>query len=109
MNAPSEFPTIPAELIPADGRFGCGPSKVRPEQVEALLKAAEDYLGTSHRQARVRFEVGALRNGLAELLSLPDGYEVLLGTLRLRQASGVLSADDLQPIAALLRAPQPKH
>jgi phosphoserine aminotransferase len=52
---------------------------VRPEQVEALLKSAEDYLGTSHRQARVRFEVGALRNGLAELFALPDGYEVLLG------------------------------
>ena len=71
--------SIPADLLPADGRFGCGPSKVRPEQVEALVKAAGDYLGTSHRQARVRFEVGALRNGLAELLALPDGYEILLG------------------------------
>jgi phosphoserine aminotransferase len=70
---------IPADLRPADGRFGCGPSKVRPEQVEALAAAGSDYLGTSHRQARVRFEVGALRNGLAELLSLPDGYEILLG------------------------------
>ena len=76
--APEEI-SIPADLLPADGRFGCGPSKVRPEQVEALLKAAEDYLGTSHRQARVRFEVGALRNGLAELFALPDGYEILLG------------------------------
>jgi phosphoserine aminotransferase len=75
---PSEI-SIPADLLPGDGRFGCGPSKVRPEQVEALRKSAEDYLGTSHRQARVRFEVGALRNGLAELLSLPDGYEILLG------------------------------
>jgi phosphoserine aminotransferase len=71
--------SIPADLLPADGRFGCGPSKVRPEQVEALLKSAGDYLGTSHRQARVRFEVGALRNGLAELFALPDGYEILLG------------------------------
>ncbi len=70
---------IPADLLPADGRFGCGPSKVRPEQVEALVAASRDYLGTSHRQARVRFEVGALRNGLAELLALPDGYEILLG------------------------------
>ena len=71
--------SIPAALLPADGRFGCGPSKVRPEQVEALAKAGSDYMGTSHRQARVRFEVGGLRNGLAELLALPDGYEILLG------------------------------
>ena len=70
---------IPVDLLPADGRFGCGPSKVRPEAVEALAAAGHDYLGTSHRQARVQFEVGALRNGLAELLALPDGYEVLLG------------------------------
>ena len=70
---------IPDDLLPADGRFGCGPSKVRPEAVEALAAAARDYLGTSHRQARVQFEVGALRNGLAELFALPDGYEVLLG------------------------------
>jgi phosphoserine aminotransferase len=70
---------IPADLLPADGRFGCGPSKIRPEAVEALAAASHDYLGTSHRQATVRFTVSALRNGLAELLSLPDGYEVLLG------------------------------
>ena len=70
---------IPAALLPGDGRFGCGPSKVRPAQVTALAAAGADYLGTSHRQARVRFEVGALRNGLAELFALPDGYEVLLG------------------------------
>lgn len=71
--------TIPADLLPADGRFGCGPSKVRPEAVAALAAAGSDYLGTSHRQARVQFEVGALRNGLAELFALPDGYEVILG------------------------------
>ena len=71
--------TIPVDLLPGDGRFGCGPSKVRPEAVEALAKSASDYLGTSHRQATVRFTVGALRNGLAELLRLPDGYEILLG------------------------------
>src|SRR3954471_15077962 len=70
---------IPADLLPRDGRFGSGPSKVRPEAVEALAKSAYDYLGTSHRQATVRFVVGALRNGLAELLNLPDGYEVILG------------------------------
>ncbi|MFZ6005335.1 MAG: phosphoserine transaminase [Actinomycetota bacterium] len=76
--------TIPAHLLPADGRFGCGPSKVRPEAVQALVDSADaarggPYLGTSHRQARVQFEVGALRNGLAELFALPDGYEVMLG------------------------------
>jgi len=70
--------TIPTDLLPADGRFGCGPSKVRPEAIEALAASASDYLGTSHRQARVLFEVGALRNQVAELFSLPDGYEVLL-------------------------------
>ncbi len=70
---------IPADLLPTDGRFGCGPSKVRPEAVTALAAAGSDYLGTSHRQARVQFEVGALRNGLAELFALPDGYEVILG------------------------------
>jgi phosphoserine aminotransferase len=78
---PSDTPDIkiPVDLLPVDGRFGCGPSKVRPEAVDALAAASRDYLGTSHRQARVQFEVGALRNGLAELLALPDGYEVLLG------------------------------
>jgi phosphoserine aminotransferase len=78
---PAETPEIeiPADLLPSDGRFGSGPSKVRPEAVAALAEAAPDYLGTSHRQARVQFEVGALRNGLAELFALPDGYEVILG------------------------------
>src|SRR5215217_907202 len=75
---PSEI-VLPADLRPRDGRFGSGPSKVRPEAVEALAKAAGDYLGTSHRQPTVRFMVGALRNGLSELLVLPDGYEVLVG------------------------------
>jgi phosphoserine aminotransferase len=69
---------IPAELKPADGRFGCGPSKVRPE---ALAKLAEQaaLMGTSHRQAPVRDLVGRVRAGLGELFSLPDGYEVALG------------------------------
>jgi phosphoserine aminotransferase len=70
---------IPAELLPRDGRFGSGPSKVRPEEVEALAASGTTYLGTSHRQGTVRFMVAALRNGIAELLSLPDGYEVALG------------------------------
>lgn len=71
--------TIPTDLLPVDGRFGCGPSRVRPEAVDALVAAAPTYLGTSHRQPTVQFTVAALRNGLAELLVLPDGYEVLLG------------------------------
>jgi len=71
--------SIPAELLPRDGRFGSGPSKVRPEEVESLAASGTTYLGTSHRQGTVRFMVAALRNGIAELLSLPDGYEVALG------------------------------
>jgi phosphoserine aminotransferase len=79
MSAPTPEIAIPADLLPRDGRFGSGPSKVRAEAVEALAKAAPEYMGTSHRQATVRFVVGALRNGLAELLNLPDGYEIVLG------------------------------
>jgi len=70
---------IPADLLPADGRFGAGPSKVRPEQVAALAAAAPTYLGTSHRQKTVKSQVGRVRAGLAELFSLPEGYEVVLG------------------------------
>jgi len=69
---------IPADLKPADGRFGCGPSKVRPEALASLAERA-DLIGTSHRQAPVRELVGRIRDGLAELFSLPDGYEVALG------------------------------
>jgi len=69
---------IPAELKPADGRFGCGPSKVRPEALAALAEQA-GLMGTSHRQAPVRELVGRVRAGVAELFSLPDGYEVALG------------------------------
>ncbi|HZA00392.1 MAG TPA: phosphoserine transaminase [Acidimicrobiales bacterium] len=76
--APAEM-TIPADLLPGDGRFGSGPSKVRPADVEALAATGTRYLGTSHRQATVRFMVAAMRNGVSELLSLPDGYEVALG------------------------------
>jgi phosphoserine aminotransferase len=71
--------TIPTGLLPRDGRFGSGPSKVRPEAVDALVDTGTTYLGTSHRQATTRFVVASLRNGIAELLSLPDGYEVALG------------------------------
>jgi phosphoserine aminotransferase len=71
--------TIPAELLPVDGRFGAGPSKVRREQVAGLLDVAGTYLGTSHRQKTVKSQVGRLREGLAQLFSLPEGYEVVLG------------------------------
>ena len=70
--------TIPTDLKPRDGRFGCGPSKVRPEQLQALAEAG-DLFGTSHRQAPVKNLVGRIRDGLRELFSLPDGYEVILG------------------------------
>src|SRR6478736_973920 len=66
-------------VLPPDGRFGSGPSKVRVEAVAALAARAADYLGTSHRQATVKSVVGRARAGLAELFSLPDGYEILLG------------------------------
>jgi phosphoserine aminotransferase len=69
---------IPADLLPVDGRFGCGPSKVRPEQLAHLEKYAA-ILGTSHRQAPVKELAGRVRTGLAELFHLPEGYEVLLG------------------------------
>jgi phosphoserine aminotransferase len=71
--------SIPADLLPSDGRFGCGPSKVRPEAVAALAAEAPTYLGTSHRQPRVQHMVGRLREGIRTLFSLPDGYEVVLG------------------------------
>jgi len=70
---------LPSSLRPADGRFGCGPSKVRPEAVASLAERAGDWMGTSHRQKPVKEVVGRLRAGLASLFSLPDGYEVVLG------------------------------
>ena len=76
--APSPEILIPAELLPADGRFGAGPSKVRPEQLRALQDAA-GLLGTSHRQKPVKDLVHRVRTGTAELFSAPEGYEVVLG------------------------------
>lgn len=70
---------IPTNLLPTDGRFGCGPSKVRQEQLNALAESGANYLGTSHRQKPVKSLVGRVRSGLAELFSIPDGYEVVLG------------------------------
>src|ERR687897_2148423 len=70
---------IPRDLLPADGRFGCGPSKVRSEQLAHLAEVGPSILGTSHRQPPVKDLVGRVRTGFAELFSLPDGYEVVLG------------------------------
>jgi phosphoserine aminotransferase len=71
--------TLPADLKPSDGRFGCGPSKVRPEQLANLAKDGASVLGTSHRQKPVKSLVGRVRAGLTELFGLPEGYEVVLG------------------------------
>jgi phosphoserine aminotransferase len=71
--------TIPDHLKPADGRFGAGPSKVRPEALQALAATGTSLLGTSHRQAPVKNLVGRVREGISSLFSLPEGYEVVLG------------------------------
>jgi phosphoserine aminotransferase len=71
--------TIPDTIKPGDGRFGSGPSKVRPEQLSALTTTAAGLFGTSHRQAPVKDLVGRVRSGLRDFFSLPDDYEVLLG------------------------------
>ncbi|RBY86213.1 phosphoserine transaminase [Blastococcus sp. TF02A-26] len=71
--------TIPADLLPKDGRFGCGPSKVRPEALQALATDGAAVMGTSHRQAPVKNLVKRVREGLGELFGLPEGYEVVLG------------------------------
>src|SRR5438105_5562642 len=70
---------LPDEVRPRDGRFGSGPSKVRPETIEALAATGRAFLGTSHRRPTVRNVVGRVRAGLAELFGLPEGYEVVLG------------------------------
>lgn len=70
------FPVLPPALLPSDGRFGCGPSKVRPEQLEAIAKGA-DIIGTSHRQPAVKNLVGEVRQGLHDFFSLPEGYEIV--------------------------------
>ena len=77
----ANFPeiVIPAELLPVDGRFGAGPSKVRPEQIQALVEKSVSVMGTSHRQKPVKNEVAAMRAGLAEMFSIPAGYEVIIG------------------------------
>ena len=73
-----QFPSLPAEFLPGDGRFGCGPSKVRPSQIQAVVDGATSIMGTSHRQPAVKNVVGEVREGLSELFSLPEGYEIIL-------------------------------
>lgn len=77
----SNIPSIelPVELIPADGRFGAGPSKVRTESLLELGVTGATFMGTSHRQPGVKSVVGAIRSGMKDLFSLPEGYEVVLG------------------------------
>ncbi len=70
---------IPADLKPSDGRFGCGPSKVRPDALARLAGEYAGVMGTSHRQKPVKALVGRVRSGLAELFGAPDGYEIALG------------------------------
>ncbi len=71
--------TIPSDMLPEDGRFGSGPSKIRPEQIHALDDGARNLLGTSHRQTPIKQLVGSIREGLSEFFHVPDGYEVVLG------------------------------
>ena len=70
---------IPAHLKPVDGRFGCGPSKIRPAALDALVASGSSILGTSHRQKPVKNVVNRIRTGLTSLFNLPEGYEVVLG------------------------------
>lgn len=70
---------IPAELLPTDGRFGAGPSRIREAQVDALASVGATLMGTSHRQKPVKAQVARIRSGLKDLFSLPEGYEVVLG------------------------------
>ena len=70
---------IPPHLLPVDGRFGCGPSKVRPDQIQAVMARATSVMGTSHRQAPVKNIVGSVRDGLTSLFQLPAGWEIVMG------------------------------
>ena len=75
----SDAVKIPTDLLPADGRFGAGPSKIQTSHLDALAATGSSLMGTSHRQAPVKNTVGRVREGLADLFSLPDGYQVVLG------------------------------
>ena len=90
-----QFPSLPAEFLPGDGRFGCGPSKVRPAQIQAIVDGGTGIMGTSHRQPAVKNVVGEVREGLAELFSVPEGYELIL-SLR-----GATAPRDAPPFALI--------
>ena len=94
MSDPTPGIVIPDSLLPADGRFGCGPSKIRPEQLARLAGPGAGYLGTSHRQAPVRSLVRRIRDGMAEIFGLPDG---LRGGTRQRRDDGVLGNRGVLP------------
>jgi phosphoserine aminotransferase len=79
MSQSSTILQIPSELKPADGRFGSGPSRLRPEQLDHLARTGQTLMGTSHRQRPVKQLVGRVRSGVRDLFALPDGYEVVLG------------------------------
>jgi phosphoserine aminotransferase len=70
---------IPSQLLPKDGRFGCGPSRLRPEQIAAFGTEGATLMGTSHRQAPIKNLVAEVQNGLLDLFRAPDGYEIVLG------------------------------
>jgi phosphoserine aminotransferase len=70
---------LPDSILPGDGRFGCGPSKVRGEQIDAIVRGATTIMGTSHRKPQVKELVGSIRRGLRDLFGLPDGWEIVLG------------------------------
>ena len=76
-STPSDAPQLPQELLPHDGRFGCGPSKIRPEQIKAIDQGATTLMGTSHRKPGVKNIVASIQEGLTSLFQLPDGYEVV--------------------------------
>lgn len=78
MTETTEFPTLPTAVLPADPRFGCGPSKVRDAQIAAIEAGAHSIMGTSHRQPAVKNVVGNIRSGLSEFFQLPAGYEIVL-------------------------------
>jgi phosphoserine aminotransferase len=70
---------IPADILPIDGRFGCGPSRLREAQLQAFQRDGAKLMGTSHRQAPVKNLVKRVQTGLVELFHNPAGYEIVLG------------------------------
>lgn len=110
---------IPRHLLPCDGRFGAGPSKVRPDQLDVLSELGSSVIGTSHRQEPVRALVREVRTLLSEFFTAPDGYEIVLGNggstlfwdvatfslIRERSAHGVCGEFSSKFAAAVTAAP----